>query len=247
MQIIAIYHSKGGVGKTTTSVNLAYQAAQSGQRTLICDLDPQAASTFYFRVKPKIKSGVKGFVKGGKQLAQNIKATDFENLDLLPADFRFRSMDLELAEAKKSKKRLPKILADVAEDYDLIILDCPPNLSNVSENIFNAADKIVVPLIPTTLSVRSFEQILRFFEKKGYKTRKIVAFFSMVEKRKLLHREVMAEMISGYDNILPVAIPFRSDVEKMGIYRTPVQLLAPRSPVVKAYRELWKALQTPAK
>lgn len=69
----------------------------------------------------------------------------------------------------------------------------------------------------------------------------------MVEKRKLLHREVMAEMISGYDNILPVAIPFRSDVEKMGIYRTPVQLLAPRSPVVKAYRELWKALQTPAK
>lgn len=235
------------MGKTTTSVNLAYQAAQSGQRTLICDLDPQAASTFYFRVKPKIKSGVKGFVKGGKQLAQNIKATDFENLDLLPADFRFRSMDLELAEAKKSKKRLPKILADVAEDYDLIILDCPPNLSNVSENIFNAADKIVVPLIPTTLSVRSFEQILRFFEKKGYKTRKIVAFFSMVEKRKLLHREVMAEMISGYDNILPVAIPFRSDVEKMGIYRTPVQLLAPRSPVVKAYRELWKALQTPAK
>ena len=247
MQIIAIYHSKGGVGKTTTSVNLAYQAAQSGQRTLICDLDPQAASTFYFRVKPKIKSGVKGFVKGGKQLAQNIKATDFENLDLLPADFRFRSMDLELAETKKSKKRLHKILADVAEDYDLIILDCPPNLSNVSENIFNAADKIVVPLIPTTLSVRSFEQILRFFEKKGYKTRKIIAFFSMVEKRKLLHREVMAEMISGYDNILPVAIPFRSDVEKMGIYRTPVQLLAPRSPVVKAYRELWKALQTPAK
>ena len=96
MQILASYNIKGGVGKTATSVNLAFHSAHEGARTLIWDLDPQGAATFYFRVRPKIKGGSRALLKGRHDLADLIKATDHENLDLLPSDFSYRTMDLLL-------------------------------------------------------------------------------------------------------------------------------------------------------
>ena len=84
MQVLALYHMKGGVGKTAAAVNLAYLAAQSGARTLLCDLDPQASATYYFRIQPKLKAKQKVFARGGKHLEKSIKATDFAHLDLLP-------------------------------------------------------------------------------------------------------------------------------------------------------------------
>lgn len=85
MTILALYSNKGGVGKTAAAVNLAYLAAQSGLETLIDDLDPQASTTFYFRVKPKLKPKACGLIRGRRKIEQSIKGTDFENLDLLPA------------------------------------------------------------------------------------------------------------------------------------------------------------------
>ena len=241
MQSIAIYHSKGGVGKTTTAVNLSYLASLEAP-TLICDLDPQASATFYFRVKPKFKTGVAGFVKGGKNVWKNIKATDFQGLDLLPADFRFRSMDLELEDSPKTQKRLPKILSELSDEYRFIFLDCPPNLSNVSENIFRGADVVLVPIIPTTLSLRSYEQVRRFVKKEGFDPGKLLIFFSMFEKRKKLHRDIVDRVVAENKNVLQTAIPFRSDIEKMGINRAPVPTFATRSPAANAYRKLWKEL-----
>ena len=94
MTTLALYSNKGGVGKTATAVNLAYLAAQSGKTTLICDLDPQASATFYFRVKPRLKRKAQGFVKVGKPIDRSIKGTDYEGLDLLPADFSHRNLDI---------------------------------------------------------------------------------------------------------------------------------------------------------
>ena len=87
MRTIALYSNKGGVGKTAAAVNLSYLSAQAGAKTLICDIDPQSSATYYFRVKPKLKSGAKGFLKGGKKAYKSIKGTDYENLDLLPGGF----------------------------------------------------------------------------------------------------------------------------------------------------------------
>jgi cellulose biosynthesis protein BcsQ len=106
MKIIASYNIKGGVSKTSTSVNLAYIAAQQGYKTLVWDLDPQGASSYYFRVKPKVKGGSKQLIAGDRDLDGLIKATDFDNLDLLPADFSFRNLDLVLDERKKPTQRL---------------------------------------------------------------------------------------------------------------------------------------------
>jgi hypothetical protein len=132
MTVYATYNIKGGVGKTSTAVNLAYLAARSGRRVLLWDLDPQGAATFLFRVKPQVKGGGQGLVSGKRPVNDALKATDFDNLDLLPADFSYRNMDLD--DAKKRTGRLDQLLSGLADDHDVAFLDCPPSVSLVSEN-----------------------------------------------------------------------------------------------------------------
>ena len=157
MRVYATYNIKGGVGKTSTAVNLAYLAAASGRRVLLWDLDPQGAATFLFRVKPRVKGGGRGLVSGKRPIDDAVKATDFDNLDLLPADFSYRNMDLELDDARKRTHRLDQLLSGMADDYDIAFLDCPPSVSLVSENVLRAADVLLVPLIPATLSLRTYD------------------------------------------------------------------------------------------
>jgi chromosome partitioning protein len=163
MKIIACYSNKGGVGKTATAVNLAHALATSGRRTLLCDLDPQGASGFYFRVKPSRKLGEARFFKDEDRLAGAIRGSDFENLDILPANLAFRNFDVFLSQMKQSRSRLKKALSAVGAEYEAILLDCPPSISTLSENVFRTADAIVVPVIPTTLSQRTFQQLVSFF------------------------------------------------------------------------------------
>ena len=244
MRILALYSNKGGVGKTAASVNLSYLAAQSGLQTLVCDLDPQASTTFYFRVKPKLKRKAKGFVKGGKPIDNSIKGTDYENLDLLPADLSHRNLDIVFDGLKHSTRRLDKVMSPFEDEYDLIVLDCPPAINLVAENILNAADITLVPLIPTTLSVRTHEQLLAFSKKQGYDTNKIYTFFSMVDRRKKLHRDLVDTLQTEFANALcNPAIPYAADVEKMGIEREPVNAFAPHAAVSKAYEALWEEVR----
>lgn len=239
MKVLASYNIKGGVGKTATAVNLAYTAAREGQRVLVVDLDPQAAATFYFRVKPKVKGGGKGLVSGKRDLDGLIKATDYERLDLIPADFSFRNLDLLLEAEKKSKKRLAKLLKPLAGDYDLVVLDCPPSVSLVSEAVFHAADALVVPLIPTTLSLRTYEQLLAFRDEEKLDGLTLLPFFSMVDRRKSLHREIVDRFPDDHPEALTVHIPYASVIERMGTERAPLASFAPRTAISAAYETLW--------
>lgn len=239
MTILALYSNKGGVGKTAAAVNLSYLAAQTGAKTLICDLDPQGSATYYYRVKPKLKSGPKGFFKGGKKLIKSIKGTDYENLDLLPADFAHRNLDAAFYKLKRPQERLRKILKPLKEEYDVIILDCPVTISILAENIFSAVDFTLVPLVPTTLSVRAHGQLLDFCKKNNYDAGMIYTFFSMVDRRKTMHRELMAMVLKEFNRVLPGPIPYLSQIERMGIAREPVAASAPGSVASKAYQNLW--------
>lgn len=129
MKIIACYSNKGGVGKTATAVNLAYAFAKSGARVLLCDLDPQGASGFYFRMKPSRRLLDEAFFKDTERFAKAIRGSDFDNLDILPANMSFRDFDVFLSRMKNSSSRLGKTLTAVSDDYDIVMLDCPPNIS----------------------------------------------------------------------------------------------------------------------
>ena len=239
MKVYATYNIKGGVGKTSTAVNLAYLSAREGRRTLLWDLDPQAAATFLFRVRPRVKGGGHGLVSRKRPIEDALKATDFDNLDLLPADFSYRNMDLDLDDTKKRTTRLGQLLATVADGYDVAVLDCPPSISLVSENVMHAADMLLVPLIPATLSLRTFSQLTRFVgESEGHRP-EIVAFFSMADRRKRLHRDVIAALPRDGARVADTVIPSLSLIERMAEHRAPVPAFAPTSPAARHYESLW--------
>lgn len=239
MKVLASYNIKGGVGKTATAVNLSYVAAREGARVLVIDLDPQGAATFYFRVKPKVKGGGKGLVSGKSDVDDLIKGTDHERLDLVPADFSFRNMDLLLDAQKKSKKRLAKVLKPLGEEYDYVVLDCPPSVSLVSEAVFHAADALIVPLIPTTLSLRTYEQLETFRKEEKLTGLQLLPFFSMVDRRKRMHRDIVDRFPDEHPEALTVHVPYASVVERMGTERAPLGAFAPRSAAAAAYESLW--------
>ncbi len=237
MKTLATYSIKGGVGKTTAAVNLAGEAARSGARVLLWDLDPQGASTYLFRVKPKVRGGGRKLVRGKTNISGLIRGTDFERLDLLPADFSYRHMDLALDGVKRPTRRLSRVLAPLQEDYDYIFLDCPPSISLVSESVFEAADALLVPLIPATLSSRTFTQLESLL--RGEPAR-VLAFFSMVDRRKRLHRDVMESVrAAGGGSVLATSIPASVEVERMGSRRTVLMEFAPRGKAAAAYEALW--------
>ena len=243
MRIIGVYNIKGGVGKTATAVNLAYLSALDGYRTLVWDLDPQGAASYYFRIKPRIKGGSTKLVQGKRDLDELVKGTDFENLDLLPADFSYRHMDLVLGDAKKPTKQLLNLLRPLSYEYDRVFLDCPPSISLVSENIFRAADLLLVPMIPTTLSVRTYRQLLDFFKNHKVGGLQMLPFFSMVDRRKSMHRDLLHRLPTIYKEFLHTVIPYASDVERMGVHREPLGRFAPSCPAQRAYEQLWLEVQ----
>jgi cellulose biosynthesis protein BcsQ len=224
------------VGKTSAAVNLAYLAARAGAPTLIWDLDPQGGSTYLFRVRPKIRGGGRRLLRDAEAAGAAIKGTDHPGLDLLPADFSYRHMDLALDRFKRPTRRLARVLAPLRAEYEYVFLDCPPSISLVSESVFEAADVLLVPIIPATLSARTFEQLSRVVGGAC----DVLAFFSMLDVRRALHREVMASVRSGYGvTMLGAAIPSDEQIERMGVERDVVAAYAPRSPGAVAYEALW--------
>jgi chromosome partitioning protein len=238
-RVLATYNIKGGVGKTSAAVNLAYLASRDGAPTLLWDLDPQGASTYLFRIQPEVHGGGRKLVRRASRAAAQIKGTDHVGLDLLPADFSYRHMDLVLDNFKHPTRRLGRVLAPLRQEYEYIFLDCPPSISLVSESVFEAADALLVPIIPATLSSRTFDQ-LSDLVRGGPDGLQILAFFSMVEVRKSHHREVMAQVRGNHTvTMLGAAIPASDDVERMGAERDVVAEFAPESTAALAYKALW--------
>ena len=238
MNTVAVWTIKGGVGKTATAVNLAALAAAEGLRTLLWDLDPQGAASFYFRVKARVKGGGRRLLRRSSELRRWIRGTDFEALDLLPADFSYRRLDLDLDDRRDPARRLALKLVPLAEEYDLILLDCPPSVSLASESVLAAADTLLVPVIPTILSLRSLGQVRSFAAKAGRRGLAVLPFLSMVDRRKAMHRELV-ERCQEDPAFLRTAVPAASVVEKMGIHRAPLAAYAPSSAAAKSFAALW--------
>jgi chromosome partitioning protein len=241
VRVVAVYSTKGGVGKTTAAVNLAWEAAKEF-RVLLWDLDPQGAATFLLQVKPKLKGGVGALVAGRSKVAGVIRSTDYDNLDVLPADASYRELDLVFDHAKQSEQRVAKILEHVDGDYDVVILDCPPGAALVAENAVFSANAVVVPLVPSPLSMRSLEQVKEIVAASVSKAR-VVAFLSMVDRRKTLHREAVERLPRKQASVTDVVVPATVMVERMGTERAPIGSYAPSAEAARAYGELWSQVK----
>ncbi len=250
MKVFALYNIKGGVGKTAGAVNLSFLAALAGARVLVWDLDPQGAASFYFRIKPRIKGGGEKLLKkkNRNRLEREIRGTDFEGLDLVPADFSYRNLDLALEARNNPERCLAELLAPLAGDYDFVFLDCAPSISLTSESIFAASDVLLVPTIPTPLSLRTLEQLDRHLSRQGPEGLVAQPFLCMVDRRRKLHCEALELLDSGEYRYRRTARPFESQipysslVEQMGLHRKPLHAFAYSSGPGRAFMNLWREI-----
>lgn len=237
MASIAVYSVKGGVGKTTLAVNLAWVSATvSRRKTLLWDLDAANGSGFLLGIDPKKKRSADSVFADGADPLKLVQHTDWPNLDLLPADESIRTLGRQLDRIGK-KKRLAKLVEGLARHYDRIIFDCPPVLNEVSAQVMRAADLVIVPLPPSPLSARAFEVVVQEVRGSGKGHPPILPVLSMLDLRRSLHKEARAA------NPAWPAIPLASAVEQCAVERKPVGAFAPRSPAARAIAQLWTAIE----
>ena len=162
----------------------------------------------------------------------------------MPADLSYRHLDLALAQSKRPDKKLRRLLKPLRETYGHVLLDCAPSLSLVSESIFAAADELLVPTVPTTLSLRTLEQLRDRVAVMKRRAPRILPFFSMVDLRKRLHREICDRDNGHAAGFLKTRIPYSSVVEKMGVRREPLEVYARSSTAAALYRDLWDEIDS---
>ena len=232
MKVVATYSIKGGVGKTSAAVNLAALAAREGLRTVLWDLDPQGAASFLFRVEPKVKGGGSKLIRGKREPLDVMKGTDVEGLDLLPADFSYRHLDIQLDKRKKPLQGLARVLAQLEDAYDLAILDCAPSISLVSESVFAAADLLLVPLVPVDAGGAHARSAAR----RSWPGSRSRCPRCSRSSRWSTAASACTRSSSRRSPASPrAAIPNASQVELMGLRRAPLVVTAPRNPAALAY------------
>ena len=237
MATIAVYSLKGGVGKTTLAVNLAWGAAiQSSRRTLLWDLDPQAASTFLVSNDQAGKDAAQAVFAKDVAPHKLIVPTAIDRLDLLAADTSLRGLD-QLFFSLGKRKRLSRLIETLEKTYDRIILDCPPGLTETSEQAMRAADLILVPVIPSPLSRRALDYVVAYLDREHGGHAPILPVFSMVDRRRQLHKDALLA-----DPAWPV-IPMASTIEQMTVRRLPVGAFAAKSAAGEAFAHLWTGVE----
>ena len=244
MRVVAVYSVKGGVGKTSAAVNLAWSSSRK-HRTLLWDLDPQGGATYLLDVKPKTKAkgDAHALVRGKTDLVDVVRTTGDKRLDVIPAHDSYRALDLELDATKRPERQLERMLASLAKRYDVVVLDCPPGMSLLSEAILRAADVVVVPLVPSPLSMRSLDQLAAMVADMKNRRPKLVGFLSMVDRRKTIHRALAERLPLESEHVMDVVVPASTMVERMGVERAPIATFAPRSVPALAYGELWTGVR----
>lgn len=218
MQILAIANHKGGVGKTTTAVNLAAGLARRGHRTLLVDVDAQAHATFWFVDDPdEIEADLQDVVTGAASLDEAVRRTRLDHLDLLPATLALAQLEVQLVSMARREDRIKRALEPAGETYDYVVLDLAPSLSLVSLAALAAADAIIAPVSATKLAISGLGAFLTWTDE--FRGEEVITaplmgvLVTMTDSRTRVTREVQEALAGSSLPLFETTIPRRIAAE----------------------------------
>ena len=202
-KIIALANQKGGVGKTTSAVNIAASLGVLGYKVLLADLDPQGSATSSLGIaKKSLRFTMADLLIGGCRTQDAILSTHFENLDLLPANIHLAATEYDLLEGENAENHLRSVLFPLKVEYDFIILDCPPSLGMLTVNAMVASDGVIIPMQCEFFALEGLSQLMLTINrmKKRYRPTLTVTgiLVTMYNSRLTLSGQVLAELKKHY-------------------------------------------------
>ena len=249
-RIIAIANQKGGVGKTTTSINLSACLAEAGKKVLVIDLDPQGNCTSGFGLnKNEMENTVYELILGNCSLKQSMQNVDgIDNLQIIPSNVNLAGAEIELLDVEHDREYILKNEIDyVKDDYDFVIIDCPPSLNLLTVNALTTADTVLVPIQCEYYALEGISQLIKTIElvkdRLNDKLKIECVVFTMYDARTNLSADVVNNVKENLDTkIYNTIIPRNVRLAEAPSHGLPINLYESRSAGAESYRNLAKEI-----